>query len=123
MKIFNHTCWYCGWRSKDVTFIVGDEHYQCTEREPCQERRYEKHPLERPGPTSAASDWTSVSLLLCDALRFTDPELIVRSPKVLLHAARLLNRELVTTEMESSLFQEMLDAHWQTIAPYTGGAR
>lgn len=44
MTWFNHTCWYCGHRSKHMSFIVGDGNYQCAweVRSACEQRRRQR---------------------------------------------------------------------------------
>jgi hypothetical protein len=49
MSWFKHKCWFCGLKSRETEFIVGDSEYQCiwANRKACYERRFENHPWER----------------------------------------------------------------------------
>lgn len=50
MTWFAHRCNFCGHKSREVDFVVGDRVWQCVweNRDACYERRWEQRPWERP---------------------------------------------------------------------------
>jgi hypothetical protein len=65
---FAHTCWFCGLKSKEVDFIVGDGVYQCwfTNRTECEARAAElpgEEWVKLPKPWHM-QNWSKTRLLL-----------------------------------------------------------
>lgn len=42
MTWFKHRCWFCGRKSKEVIYIVGDHNYQCVDKDACLKRKYKQ---------------------------------------------------------------------------------